>query len=43
MTPFSVLRMWSLGIVGWAILGLGIYAIYLYANPTPRTEVAVIR
>ena len=40
MTPFSVLRMWSLGIVGWAMLGLGIYAIYLYANPTPRKEVA---
>src|SRR4051812_16288911 len=25
MMPFSVLRMWGLGLFGWIVLGLGIY------------------
>ncbi len=28
MIPTSVLRTWFLGILGWVVLGLGIYLIY---------------
>ena len=32
MLPFSVLRMWGLGIFGWVLLGLGIYCLWEWAD-----------
>ena len=32
MMPFSVFRTWGLGLISWAILGLGIYLLWEYAD-----------
>lgn len=42
MMPFSVLRTWGLGLIGWAILGIGIYCIY-YWSQEPARDVAELR
>jgi pimeloyl-ACP methyl ester carboxylesterase len=38
MMPFSVLRTWGLGLFSWAILGLGIYLLWEYADGMTRPE-----
>jgi pimeloyl-ACP methyl ester carboxylesterase len=41
MMPTSVLRTWFLGILGWVVLGLGIYLIYEWADGTEPNRVPV--
>lgn len=41
MLPFSVMRMWSLGLVGWGVFGLGVYAIYLWTKSTGPQRISV--
>lgn len=42
MMPFSVLRTWGLSLIGWAILGIGIYCIYHWSQE-PRWEIVELR
>ncbi len=42
MMPFSVLRTWGLGLIGWAILGIGIYCVY-YWSQQPRREIVELQ
>jgi len=42
MLPFSVLRIWTLGLFSWIVLGAGVYFLYEYADgvsPPPTAEV----
>ena len=36
MMPFSMLRSWGLGLVGWVILGIGIYCVYYWSQQPTR-------
>jgi pimeloyl-ACP methyl ester carboxylesterase len=40
--PTSVLRTWFLGILGWFVLGLGIYLIYEWADGVEPSRVPVV-
>jgi pimeloyl-ACP methyl ester carboxylesterase len=38
MMPFSVLRMWSLGLIGWGLLVGGAYLVYEWSNSNPPPQ-----
>jgi pimeloyl-ACP methyl ester carboxylesterase len=42
MMPFSVLRMWFLGLISWAVLAAGIYLFYEWANGLGAPEAVSI-
>lgn len=42
MMPFSVLRTWGLGLIGWAIIGIGIYCVYHWSQQPTREIVELL-